>query len=66
MVKEILSLFQLAGYDDDADLSLDMYLDGEVLVFEINGGDETAKAVLGGILKVVMTEHGVDIEMVDV
>lgn len=63
MTREILSLFSQAGYDNDTDVSLDILFDEGMLTFKIGGNDETARAVLGGILKIVMGEHGVPVEM---
>lgn len=66
MTKEILELFFQAGYDNSTDVSLDMYVINSVLVFQISGEDLVAREVLGGILKIVMDDHGVDVEMADV
>lgn len=66
MTKEILELFFQAGYDNSTDVSLDMYVINSVLVFQISGEDQTARAVLSGILQIVMDDHGVDVEMADV
>lgn len=66
MTREILSLFSQAGYDNDTDVSLDILFDEGMMIFKIGGDDETARAVLGGILKIVMDENGVPVEMVEV
>ncbi len=65
IVREILHLFLLSGYNDDTDVSLDMAVTNNILIFRVGGGDDEARSVLGSIIKVVLEEHGVETEMAD-
>ena len=57
---EIFDLFHQAGYVS-TDITVEFYLEDDVLIWEVGSADETAVAVMRGILMVICTEHGIDV-----
>ncbi|HVB00138.1 MAG TPA: hypothetical protein VNE42_02605 [Acidimicrobiales bacterium] len=57
---EIFDLFRQTGYVS-SDITVEFRLEDDVLIWGVGGEDETAVAVMRGILKVICTEHGIDV-----